>query len=105
MLEQLIGIGPQVVIDLERFVQEVDRLRRDEIRQGRLGGRTNLEKRLHLIEICPGVGAADHLHNQASKTPNIGFASVRRLLDDFGRHPEHAALQGGAVCSTSCQEI
>lgn len=53
---------------------------------------TYLEYGLHLGEIGPRVRAGEHLDDQTPHTPDIRFESVTRLLDYFGRHPEHAAL-------------
>ena len=64
------------------------------LRRGRLGaGITDLEDGLQLGAIGERMRAREHFHNQASKGPNVGFAGVRGLLDYFGGHPEHAALQ------------
>jgi hypothetical protein len=34
-----------------------------------------------------------HFYDEAADTPDVSFARVASLFDDFRRHPEHGALQ------------
>lgn len=57
----------------------------------------NLENRLQLAAIRERVRAREHFDDQTSQAPDVGFARVRGLLDDFGSHPEDGALERGTV--------
>ena len=55
--------------------------------------KTDAEDRLHLRQIRPGMRARQHLDDETTERPDVGFARVRSLFHDFGRHPVHRSLQ------------
>lgn len=56
----------------------------------------DLEDRLQLSAIGMWMHAGKHFDNQTAKRPDICFASVGGLLDNFGCHPEDGALERDA---------
>lgn len=94
--QQLGRSWPLLVLDFERALQELLRLGaaafgkvRTSICRAPGAAAANLEDRLQLRAIRVWVGARHHLDDQAAERPDVGFLGVRRLADDFGRHPEH----------------
>lgn len=55
--------------------------------EGEKNSETDLEHDLHLVESAPGLLTGEHLHNEASDGPDVGFEGVGGLTDDFGGHP------------------
>ena len=98
MLQQLARAGSRLMIQLETPLQERLRVRIDIPRNGR-GSVTgaDLEDGLHLVELCPGVLAREHLYDETADGPDVGFLGVGGLFDYFGRHPEDGTLEGGTV--------
>lgn len=48
---------------------------------------TYSEDSLHLGQIGPRVRTRQHLDNETTQRPNVGFARVRSLFDHFRCHP------------------
>ena len=106
VLQEVGSGGTELVVELERELEEVDSLGRDIGRDGgfRLGG-ADLEDGLHLGELWPRVFASQHLDDQAANTPDIRFERVCLLLYDLWRHPEDGALEGWAVCAVAREQV
>lgn len=103
MLQQLIRVGSHLMLRLERLLQEVFALGRDVRGYRRFRGGPDLEDGLHLVERRIRMVAREHLDDEAPDAPDICFARVAYLLDDFGRHPVDGALQGRTMsaCATA----
>ena len=57
----------------------------------------NSENGLQLAAVREGVGTNKHLDDETAQTPNISLLGVCGLSHDFGCHPVHTSLEGGAV--------
>ena len=106
MLQQLARTGPRLMVQLKAPLQKRLRVRRDIARNGRRGiAHADLEYRLHLVELRPGVLAREHLDDEAADGPDVGFLGVGGLFDDFGRHPEDGTLEGGTVKAVAGHQV
>ena len=52
---------------------------------------------MQLAAIREGMCSCEHFDDEAAEGPDVCFAGVGGLFDNFGGHPEDGALEGGAV--------
>ena len=101
--QQLIRSRPLLVFDLKRSLEEHAHLfarSAGDIRSC-LPATSDLEDGLQLSAIWVRMRAGHHLDYQAAQRPDVGFAGVGCLLDDFGRHPEDGTLERNARSATT----
>lgn len=88
--KKLVSTGTLLVIDEEGLGQEGSGVVAGVVGNGRAGiaTATDLEDGLQLSAVRMRVTSSKHLDYQAAERPDIGFAGVGRLSNDFWCHPE-----------------
>ena len=89
------------MVDEEGLRQECSSIVASVVRNCRAGiaTATNLEDGLELSAVGMRVAASKHLYYEAAERPDIGFAGVGCLSNDFWCHPEDGTLKGDTLGS------
>lgn len=93
--KQFIGARPLLVVDEERLGKEGSCIIASVVGDRRAGiaTATNLEDGLQLCQAWMRMTTREHLNDEAAQRPNVGFAGICCLTDDFRCHPEDRALE------------